>query len=197
MTALIFNCDFNGLALIQELGRRGVDVRALDTVRSVGTVSRYARFHRCPDPLVAERAFVDFLMELGSAFQSRPVLFPTNDHWAAAVSRHREELARLYHPCVAAWSTVELVIRKDRFARWAEAAGYPVPRSWDAMSYGSVPEDAFPLAAKPIFRRISSDDAEGTRHAAERERLRLAVFRNRAELERFSKDHRDRLNDFL
>ena len=96
MTALVFNCHYNGLSIIQELGRHGVQVYALDSFRDVGTFSRYGCFHLCPDPESAEKAFVEYLLELGSSFDHKPVLFPTNDHWAAAISRHKETLSQYY-----------------------------------------------------------------------------------------------------
>jgi len=95
MTAIVFNCHYNGLSIIRELGRQGVQVFALDNFRSVGTYSRYTKYRICPDPLVAEKAFIDFLLKFGPTFESKPVLFPTNDHWAAAVSRHKQALSQL------------------------------------------------------------------------------------------------------
>ena len=90
--ALVFNCHYNGLSIIQELGRHGVPVYALDSGRSVGTVSRYARHWPCPNPLHDEDGFIQFLIEKGGEFDQKPVLFPTNDHWATAIARHKPEL---------------------------------------------------------------------------------------------------------
>ena len=56
--AFVFNCHYNGLAILQDLGRRGVPVYALDSHRSVGTISRYARFLKVPNPITDEDEFV-------------------------------------------------------------------------------------------------------------------------------------------
>src|SRR5215472_13263879 len=108
MTALVFNCQYNGLAIIRELGRRGVEVFALDSARTVGTRSKYCRYIPCPDPLIAEADFVALLMKIGRSLAEKPVLFPTNDHFAAAVSRHKDELEQYFLPCVADDGVVEL-----------------------------------------------------------------------------------------
>lgn len=197
MTALVFNCHYNGLSIIQELGRRGVEVLALDCVRSVGTYSRFARFHRCPNPAVDETEFINYLMRLGTQFRDKPVLFPTNDHWAVAISRHKENLSQYYVPCVADYSAVRLVIEKQRFHEWASANNYPVPRSWRSEVASEIPDDAFPMAAKPEYRRHASDDEETEKRAKLFDQLRLTVLRSRKELRDFEKHHADLMPYFL
>lgn len=194
--ALVLSCRYNGLAIIRELGRRGVPVIALDSRRSVGRLSRYAQFSLCPDPLVSESAFVDFLLEMGPRFETKPVLFPTHDDWASAVSRHKQALSAYYVPCVAEWPAVELVIQKQRFHDWAVARGYPVPRSWRAAEHAAIRDTDFPLAAKPECRRISGNDAANRAKSDRFDGARLTVLRDRFELERFLSDHRD-LSDSL
>jgi D-aspartate ligase len=74
--ALVFNCHYNGLSIIQELGRHGVPVYALDAFRSVGTASRYAHYWPCPDPLSDEDAFIRFLIEKGWRIRSKTCSVP-------------------------------------------------------------------------------------------------------------------------
>ncbi len=193
MTAMVFNCQYNGLSIIQELGRHNVEVFALDSIRSVGTYSRYAKYRICPDPLTSEGAFIDRMLELGRSFKNRPVLFPTNDHWAAAVSRHKQALSQYYIPCVADWSTMEILIRKQRFYEWAEHKGYPVPRSWKHSQLDSMAKDIFPVAAKPEYRRISGDDPAAKELSQNLDQLRLTVLNNRTELNQFISIHADLL----
>jgi len=197
MTALVFNCYYNGLAIIRELGRRGVTVYALDNCRSVGTFSRYGRYLPCPDPQVAESAFINFLINLGPSYDNKPVLFPTNDHWAVAIARHKEKLSQFYHPCVAARETVELIIEKHRFYNWAISRGYPVPRSWRGSATQDIPDRAFPLAAKPEYRRISSNDPEIKKQAKVMDKLRLNVIRDRKELVEYITKYRKLLSGLL
>lgn len=173
VTALVFNCHFNGLAVIRELGSHGVKVLALDARRSVGTYSRYACFQRCPDPLVDESGFTAYLMRLGHSFAEKPVLFPTNDHWAAAVSRHKTELSSYYRPCVADPWVVELILDKHRLSAWCQARGYPVPRTWSHDEWESIPASAFPMVAKPRCRRMPGNDSHGASLANRLDSLRL------------------------
>ena len=197
MTAIVFNCHYNGLSIIRELGRNNVEVFALDSIRSVGTYSRYAKYLTCPDPLVAEKAFIDFLLKLGPTFESKPILFPTNDHWATAVSHCKPALSQYYLPCVADWATMELLIRKQRFYEWAEHRGYPVPRSWKHSQLDCLAKDNFPVAAKPEYRRISGNDSAAKELSRQLDQLRLTVLRNRTELDQFVALHTDLLEYFI
>ncbi|MFC1997628.1 ATP-grasp domain-containing protein [Chloroflexota bacterium] len=189
MTALVFNCNLNGLSIIQELGRHGIEVIALDNIRSIGTYSRYANFWRCPDPSANEEDFITFLLEKGKAFTHKPVLFPTNDHWAMAISQHKQRLTEFYIPCVADYQAVKLVIHKQQFIEWAQQRGYPVPKSWSHQKIDQIPDDAFPIAAKPEYRRISSNNNQLPSLLSQLDQMRLTVLNNRDELNRFIAHH--------
>ena len=152
--ALVFNCHYNGLSIIQSLGRHGVQVYALDNVRSVGTHSRYSKFWCCPDPIVSENAFITYLLEKAKTFASKPVLFPTNDHWAMAISKHKKLLQQYYIPCVADWETVEILVYKDQFYPWAIKHKYPVPLLYTKDELLIADFTIFPVIAKPKYRRI-------------------------------------------
>jgi len=196
-SALVFNCDYNGLSIIQELGRHGVPVYALDKKRSVGTISRYAHYWPCPDPLYDENAFIHFLIEKGEEFDQKPVLFPTNDHWASSIARHKSELEQWYILCVANGSVVDLLINKDKFYRWAMERNYPVPKlySFDEVSLGG--EKIFPLIAKPITRR-SSDLCAGNQNLVRfLDSHRITLIHNSSEFNQFITEYADYLEYFL
>lgn len=196
-SALVFNCHYNGLSIIQELGRHGVPVYALDAVRSVGTVSRYAHYWPCPDPLCDEEAFIKFLMEKGSEFDQKPVLFPTNDHWATAIARHKSELEQWYLPCVADGSVVDLLISKDRFYRWAMERNYPVPHLYSSDEVLRGDREIFPLIAKPIARR-SSNLCVGHQDLDQfLDSHRMTVIHNIPEFNQFITRYADYLDYFL
>mgnify|MGYP001225699876 CR=1 FL=1 len=115
MNAIVFNCDYNGLSIIQELGRHNVKVIALDNIRAIGTFSKYAKFIKCPNPQIAEELFIDFLLKLHTKLNARAVLFPTNDHWAYSISKYKNEMSKYYSVCVADYSVIELLIKKKKF----------------------------------------------------------------------------------
>lgn len=148
MTAIVFNCAYNGLNIVQTLGRRGIDVYAVDSFRNIGTTSKYATYVNSPNPTESEEGFIDQLLTMGREFDEKPVLIPTNDHWVSAASKHRDRLSELYHPCFSDWSTVDLLLDKRSFSNWALSNGYPVPDSWTHKDVETVSDDAFPIIAK-------------------------------------------------
>jgi predicted ATP-grasp superfamily ATP-dependent carboligase len=221
VSAIVCNCAYNGLSIVRELGRKGVDVHAVDSFRNVGTVSRYATYHNCPNPTVAEREFVDFMLQLGASRDDRPVIFPTNDHWAAVLARHRDRLADYYRPCVASEAVVDRLLDKERFYEWAGERDYPVPGTWRPGELDAVTEEAFPVAAKladaryqpeMLFRSsvamaynrlLGNDAATDEEISRRRERAetaaenRLVILEDRSELEAFVDEHAADIDDYL
>lgn len=182
--AIVFNCHYNGLSIIQELAAHGVKCVAMDSERSIGTVSKHATYVACPDPATDESLFIDFLYDYCRNEPVRPVLFPTNDQWAAAISKHKERLLEVSIPCVADWEAVSIVIEKDRFYEIGAHRGYPTPRTWLVQEVSNASLSDYPLAAKPIWRRNSAD-RDDTEFNAAMDRLRLTVLSDPDELNRF------------
>lgn len=181
--ALVFNCDYNGLALIQSLGRRGVPVLALDSVRSIGTYSRYARFRHVPNPLTNEQGFIAALLRMGRELDGKPLLLPTNDHWSEAVARHKEQLVEHYVLSGSSMEVVSLLLDKERFGRWALAKGLPVPRVWSAREVLEQTNSLqYPVAVKANARRRPGQDPKGLHAARAADRWRFIVCDSAKEL---------------
>lgn len=183
----VFNCHYNGLSIIQELGRRGVTVFAFDSKRSVGTYSRFAKFKACPDPMYDEEGFIQFLLDHCAKQEHKPMLFPTNDQWAYAISKHQDRLQSVAILCVTDFKSMQLIIEKQQFYDWGEQHGYPVPKSWVATAYAELPDSAFPIVAKPEYRRISGVEADFNQ--SDLDANRLTVLENRTELKAFVNRH--------
>lgn len=184
--AIVFNCYFNGLSIIQELGKNNIQCIAMDCVRDIGTFSKYAKYQKCPDPLENEYDFIHFLYNFCKELDSKPVLFPTNDHWAVAISKNKKMLSEVSIPVVADWETVKILINKDLFYKIGAENNYLTPRSWSFNELNNLNEDNFPIVAKPTFRRISSN--EDLKYITENmDRLRFNVLKNKDELNAFIK----------
>lgn len=194
--AIVFNCHYNGLSIIQELASHGVPCIAMDSRRSIGTYSRHASYVNCPDPSINESQFIDFLYDYCLREPVKPVLFPTNDQWAAAISKHKERLLEVSHLCVADWETVSAVIEKDRFYALGHERGYPTPKTWRATDVANAAPTDYPIAAKPIWRRNSAD-RDNTDLDAAMDRLRLTVFIQPEELRSFLETESRWLNHLI
>jgi predicted ATP-grasp superfamily ATP-dependent carboligase len=148
-TAVVSSCEYpNGLATIRSLGRRGIDVVAVDDDRrAVGMNSRYARIVLAPSPNRPENedAFIASLLELGNGFDSPAVFFATSDPVLSVVARNRDVLGGRFVYPFPAWDTLGPTQDKWVQVRTAEAAGIPVPRT----AAEPTAELGFPVVVKP------------------------------------------------
>lgn len=156
----------------------------MDSRRSVGTLSKYAAYVPVSDPSDDEHAFIDGLKNFAARLPERPVVFPTNDNWAAALARNKEELSETCIPCVADKDVVELVINKERFSERGKLMGYSTPAFWEPHNIGSISDGDFPVLVKPKKRRDSSAGLDATVSRV-LDKLRFQLCHNREELSRF------------
>lgn len=175
--ALVFNCHYNGLAIIHELARNGVnEIYALDSYRSVGTFSKYAKFIKCPDPLIDESHFIQFLISFAKDRTDKPVLFPTNDHWAQAIANHKSELEEYYLTWSSEMDVIDLIINKDQFYCWAQLNKIPVPKTWDVTTCHNIDPKYYPIIAKPSFKAKASDNSNEKNQFKYRSDNRLIIL---------------------
>ncbi len=193
----VFNTHYNGLGVIRAYGRAGIPVVAMDTHRSVGTFSKYASYSCCPDPVFQEDAFIESLLEERKEYDFNPLLFPTNDHWAMAVSKHKEKLNSFFYIMTPDYECIQKVIDKQIFYQLCAEKSFNVPKTYkpNDIIKRSVPIE-FPIIAKPLARRISSNDIIQKENQKLFDRLRLTRIENEIELEFFLANYSDK-NHFL
>jgi predicted ATP-grasp superfamily ATP-dependent carboligase len=147
----------HGLAIARSLGRRGVEVHALEANDKLpGTATRHARLHSARD--VNGPGLIDALLEirprLGNAMRP-PVLFLTNDNMVRVVAQAWPLLAGHYR---LSWShcrdTIAALVLKSSLQGECDRAGLPYPRTWQLEHPGEAgnlgPQLTFPVIAKPV-----------------------------------------------
>jgi len=168
----------------------------MDSQRSIGTYSKYATYVKCPDPQNNEDAFIRFLFDYCSKQSEKPVLFPTNDQWAIALSRYKKMLSEVSIPCVAEWDAIEVLIHKDKFYGIGQSRGYLTPKTWNFESIQVIPDKDFPVVAKPLFRRASSN-TDIKNFLSNMDRLRLTVLNTKDHLNVFLEKEEDFIENLL
>jgi predicted ATP-grasp superfamily ATP-dependent carboligase len=167
----------HGLAVARSLGRRGVQVHAIEADDSLpGTTTRHATLHSVRD--VNGAGLIDALLELRPRLGHPalpPVLFLTNDNMVSVVARAWPLLADHYR---LSWSycsdTIAALVLKSSLQGQCERAALPYPRTWQlerADEAGKlVPELGFPVIAKPV-RPLRGFKIRVLRSGADLERL--------------------------
>lgn len=153
--AIVIGGDYQGLGIVQSLGRRGIPVCVIDDELSIARYSRYATYaEKLPD-LRDERATVGSLLEVGRRLGLKGwVLYPTRDDTVAALSRWRRLLRKYFRVPTPEWAAIQWMWDKRNTYRLAGQLGIPVPRTW----YPANGEDLkrvdadFPVAIKPAIK---------------------------------------------
>lgn len=193
----VFNTHYNGLSVIRAYGKAGIAAVAMDTRRSIGSFSKYARYRCCPDPAFQEDMFVESLFEERKKYSLNPLLFPTNDHWAMAVSKHKERLRSLFYVMTPEYECLQKVIDKQIFYQLSAERSFDVPKTYKANDvFRKCVPIGFPVVAKPLARRVSSNEPIQKENQKLFDRLRITRIGNEIELEAFLKNCSDK-NQFL
>lgn len=161
--------DVSAYGITRSVGRHGVPVYALnDHLRDPLRHSRYCRgcFIFADDPtqprayagdsVANEDVLCRQMLEWGTRFPQKPVLFATSDWFARFLSHRQQELAQkfLFH-----WVAPELfstIVDKGSMARFCERAGVKVPRTHITRPEDDMAQVArdfvYPCLVKPIHR---------------------------------------------
>lgn len=152
--AVVLGLDsMQGLQTVRILARRGVPV--------IGVASdpdHYAcRTRECRVVAARNRSeLFEFLESFGQSLATPAVLVPCQDGRVLSVSRAREQLSQWYRIVLPDPATVEMLMDKSAFYRFAAEQGFPTPDTHFLRSRQDAIEAAemltFPAILKPPFR---------------------------------------------
>jgi predicted ATP-grasp superfamily ATP-dependent carboligase len=153
--ALVMAADYRGLGIARSLGRRGIPVWVLKQGgHLVAATSRYVR-RNVPWPPVDDRRQIDLLLDLGREHGLKDwLLFPTDDHAVALISRHHDLLASQYRLSVPPWDQLRFLCDKRLLHQTAQELGIHQPwtvwpRTREELGALDCP---FPVIFKPATR---------------------------------------------
>ncbi|MCF6409243.1 ATP-grasp domain-containing protein [Pseudalkalibacillus salsuginis] len=160
---LICNAHITGLAVARGLGREGIPVIALDREdRGLGFASKYVTLRGvCPNPVVAEKAFVQYLLDIGPAFKEKCILIPSMDEWVLTLAKYEDELSEFYIWPFSDFKTIEQILDKSQLYERAAELNVPVPK-YEVIKESNcktiIEELSFPMVLKPINKRAFYDE---------------------------------------
>ncbi|MGA7272429.1 MAG: carboxylate--amine ligase [Acidimicrobiia bacterium] len=152
--AVVLGLDsMQGLQTVRILARRGVPV-----IGVAADPGHYAcRTRECRVVVARDRGeLFDFLESFGKDLTTPAVLIPCQDGRVLSVSRARDELSQWYRIVLPDEATVEMLMDKDAFYRFAADRGFPIPETHFVRSRQDAIRAAetltFPAILKPPFR---------------------------------------------
>lgn len=145
---------------------QGIQAARILAARNVPVIAIASdRKHHCCRTKVCERiVFTDTSSEdllialeaLGPQLEQKAVLYPCQDKSVALISRHRRRLEEWYHVVLSDPDVVDMLMDKDRFYRYAQLTGLPIPPTFFLHSKSDAERAAeklqFPCILKPPFR---------------------------------------------
>lgn len=161
------------------MSSKGVKCWICDSRRNLAGWSRYAHYWYIPDPRLDDRGMIDRLLALASKIGSRPILVPTDDHYAQVLARHRIELEETTIPCVAPSEVVELLVDQQRFCDWGQANEFSSPRAVPASE--ALDSLTLPFVAKPINKSSFHVTARMLQRGQQASDFRFRIIRSAEE----------------
>ena len=141
-----------GIPVICVLGRGNLEQNALKITRFSRFISEMYTF----DEADYERNVVSCLCQIGKSYARKSVLFPTSDVDMIIISANREILQKYYHLLMPPHELLSTLLNKDRFYPFAQAQGFPIPKTFRADGLTDIDsiaqEVGYPCIIKPPWR---------------------------------------------
>jgi predicted ATP-grasp superfamily ATP-dependent carboligase len=149
--AIVVSSSDVALSVVRDLGSEDVPVLAMSPDGAHAAFrSRYCAARRCADPHYDEPQLIADLEAVAALLPQRAVLFPCDDDFCVAVSRHKARLQGSFIVPVLAWEAMQTLADKERQLALARRAGVEAPIT--AFIHG--PDDLDAAAAAVPFPAI-------------------------------------------
>ncbi len=102
--------------------------------------------------------FIELLEQLGPRFEDKPVLYPCSDQTVMTISQHRDRLLPYYRIALPDHDTLEMLVDKISFYKFAQKEGFPIPQTFFLDDQSNIIEIAgkisYPCMLKPPFKNL-------------------------------------------
>ena len=145
------------MSIIRALEDEQIPILALDfKPQAAGLYSRFVVPMLLPDLYRDAATFESWLLDLGSRFDQRPVLFLVDDEDLFMSLRHQDRWETVYRLPLSPWSIVEGIVDKGlMYRRLQELKWSGCPATWFPGSLGDIDrlrsEISFPCIIKPTY----------------------------------------------
>ncbi len=145
------------MSVIRGLQDENVPIIAVDfKPQAAGLYSRFVTPVLMPDLYRDEATFESWMLDFGSRFKVRPVLFLVDDEDLFLSLRRQEQWERAYRLPLSPWPIVQGIVDKGRMYRHLQDAGWAgCPKTWfpdtPAALDGLKDQLTFPCIIKPTY----------------------------------------------
>jgi predicted ATP-grasp superfamily ATP-dependent carboligase len=153
--AVVIGSSINALSTIRSLGRKSVDVIAINTNNTDYVAkSRYCKVICCNE--LYGITLVRKLIEIGRSSERKRVLFCTSDMNVLTVSKYRKQLQDYYHFVLPPDNTIKMLMNKKLFHKFSCKHNFTVPKTLFVRRKNDIEkvgnETSYPCLIKPEYR---------------------------------------------
>ena len=160
----------NSLGIIRSLGQKNIPIIALDYRRLTSNLySRYCKGILCPNPLIDEEKFIDFLIAVGIELKTKSVLFMMDDYYMFLLTKYQKELSEYFYSNFLSWKILLNCVDKSRMYKKAEAIGLSIPETYYPKTIKEIKEIAKIIQYPAIIKPIAKFEYEGQNASREYE----------------------------
>ncbi len=153
LPAIVIGAHANGTGVIRSLGRAGIPVFAIQTLRSdMGHYSKFVRrSFRLLEIASDPNSLVNFLEDRLDLWKGA-VLIPTNDHALTGMAKNHARLSENFRLTCPPWEVVQRVIDKSQTMAAARQVGVAVPQVFGKTTsdFQGAAELDYPVLVKPV-----------------------------------------------
>ena len=157
--AVVVGTNVTGLTVARALARNGVRVLGIDEQRR-GYLGFSGAFHWVRCDSFYDPGLIEFLDELARDLPQKAALFLTMDEHVKLVGQYGQHLKESYFFDIPDPEGVEVLMNKQRFAEFASANGWPIPRTYacetEADVRAAANELTFPVIMKPRMKTLAA-----------------------------------------
>ena len=156
---LVLGMGPTALAVIRDLGRRGIPVIGVDSYWwMIGFYSKYCNKLALLDPEKNENELFKVLLDYGEALERKSVLFAIDDNFIAFLSKYAHRLRSYYRFPLTAEDYERKFLNKRNFYQLCKQRGISFPITYFPNSLEEVKDISqkvpFPCIIKPVYSHI-------------------------------------------
>lgn len=157
--AIVFGGGINGLGLIRNLGRNGVDVYCVVDKTNAAMYSKYCKKYFIVPHIEEEKDILgSFLNKLGKKLTDYALLFSTTDLFSLQLSDLKDELEGDYYVLLPDREVVRTLVNKREFYQSLSKHKIPYPNTYFPKSSENVEEIGkeikYPIFIRPSISQI-------------------------------------------
>lgn len=183
--------------MAQIFGKENIPVEVISDIKDQAGRSKYAKWVKSPNPISDPNGFKAFLITHCKSQKEKPVVIPSMDQWAYLLAQCELEQKNIAYTVVDDVETLTLLLNKDQFNSFCEEKKYSIPKLFSLNTFMDIPDDSFPLVAKPNFRMSPDDEGENESLSNEVNKYRLRKFKNKEELSVFIENTPPKIQQLL